>query len=411
MLGDWPLNGVDEMTTETTSTRTPTETTEQGGAAGGAQTRRKRVNRSFPASSFEEALELPAAIQRIGGGEKVRRLTLFEQLDRSPESGPSRMLITNSSRYRLTQGSYGSEWLELTTTGKLATSSEVSERERLRARFELAIEGIPPFNLLYDRFKDHRLPTHAVLRDALAEEGYGDAELQECVETFIVNAKFLGLLRTIAGSERLVSVEQVLDELPARQVPDRPAIRENGLAAVTASTANGDHAAVADWSKVCFFVAPIGDDDSETRHHSDLLLASLVEPAIAELGLTVIRADGIDRPGVITAQVIEHIAKARLVVADLSFHNPNVFYELALRHATGKPTVHLVRSQDNIPFDIDQFRTIRIDTSDIYAFVPQMETYKAEIAIHARRGLDEEGTGAGPLAVFYPDFTLRVNGS
>jgi hypothetical protein len=386
--------------------------TTQGGGNEGVEGRRKRVNRSFPASSFEEALELPLAIQRIGGGEKVRRLTLFEQLDRSPESGPSRMLITNSNRYGLTEGSYKAEWLELTPTGNVATSSEASERERLRARFELAIEGVPPFNLVYDRFKDHRLQTHAVLRDVLAEKGYRELELQECVETFIVNAKFLGLLRTIAGSERLVSVEQILDDLPARPLPERLSVSENGLApTVTAIPTNGDAATIADWSKVCFFVAPIGDDESETRQHSDLLLASLVEPAITELGLTVIRADGIDRPGVITAQVIEHIAKARLVVADLSFHNPNVFYELALRHATGKPTVHLVRSQDSIPFDIDQFRTIRVDTSDIYAFVPQIETYKAEIATHARRALDEEGTAAGPLAVFYPDFALSVNGA
>src|SRR6266508_2447678 len=57
-----------------------------------AKARRKRVSRSFPAAPFEEALELPLAIQRIGGGEKVRRLTLFEQLDKSPESGPSRMM-------------------------------------------------------------------------------------------------------------------------------------------------------------------------------------------------------------------------------------------------------------------------------------------------------------------------------
>jgi hypothetical protein len=99
-----------------------------------------------------------------------------------------------------------------------------------------------------------------------------------------------------------------------------------------------------------------------------------------------------------------------LVVADLSFHNPNVFYELALRHALGKPTVHVIRTQDRIPFDIEQFRTIRIDTTDLYAFVPQIETYKAEIATQARRALDEEGTPAGPLVVFYPDLGLSVNG-
>lgn len=371
--------------------------------------RRKRVSRNFPAAPFEEALELPVAIQRIGGGEKVRRLTLFEQLDKSPESGPSRMMITNSSRYGLTTGSYKAEWLELTPNGRVATSSDASAREQLRARFELAIESVPPFKLLYERFKDHRVPTHAVMRDALAEAGYEEDGLQECVETFIVNAKFLGLLRTIAGSERLVSIEQLLDELPGRAARRQQVVGDSPASAPSANGADGA-SADGDWSRICFFAAPIGDDASETRQHSDLILASLVEPAIEELGLEVVRADGIDRPGVITAQVIEHIAKARLVVADLSFHNPNVFYELALRHATDKPTVHLIRTQDRIPFDIDQFRTIRIDTTDLYAFVPQMETYKAEIATQARRALDEEGTPAGPLVVFYPDLALSVNG-
>lgn len=388
------------------------EKTQEAKAITQATARRKRVSRSFPAAPFEEALELPLAIQRIGGGEKVRRLTLFEQLDKSPESGPSRMMITNSSRYGLTTGSYTAEWLELTAKGRIATSSDASAREQLRARFELAIEGVPPFKLLYDQFKDHRVPTHAVMRDALAEGGYQDDELQECVETFVVNAKFLGLLRTSAGSERLVSIDQLVDELPARSPRQPGMVGDVVTTPEPGARRNGDDrvSVDGDWSHICFFVAPIGGDASETRQHSDLILASLVEPAIEELGLTVVRADGIDRPGIITAQVIEHIAKGRLVVADLSFHNPNVFYELALRHATGKPTVHLIRAQDEIPFDIDQFRTIRIDTTDLYAFVPQIETYKAEIATHARRALDEEGTRAGPLAVFYPDFAVSVNG-
>jgi hypothetical protein len=202
----------------------------------------------------------------------------------------------------------------------------------------------------------------------------------------------------------LISIEQLLDDLPRtpiRKVAERTAIQEPNQIVVTNE---------GDWSKVCFYIAPIGAEESEDRQHSDLVLASLVEPAISELGLAVIRADGIDKPGIITTQVIEHIAKARLVVADLSFHNPNVFYELALRHATGKPTIHLVRLQDSIPFDIGEFRTIVIDTSDLYSFVPQMETWKAEIATHARRALEEEGTPAGPLAIYYPDFRSAVNG-
>jgi hypothetical protein len=400
--GDAPARREGKTRKKTTKKRSRTRVTTGGKARpNGAATPARRSPRLFPASTFEEALELPWAIQKISGGEKVRRLTLFEQLDKSPESGPSRQMITNASRYGLITGSYKAEWLELTASGRKATSNEVSERERLQAQFELAIARIEPFKLLYDALRDRRVPTHAVMRDLLADAGYASDQLQECVNTFIVNAKFLGLLRAIAGSERLTSIEQLIDE--------RPAGIPSSAASPAADDASGDSTSdVEDWSRICFYVTPIGDTDSETRQHSDLILASLVEPALAEIGLTVIRADRIDKPGVITKQIIEHVAKARLVIADLSFHNPNVFYELALRHTTGKPTIHLIRTGERIPFDIGQFRTIHIDTSGLYAFVPQIETYRAEIATHARRALDEEGTAAGPLAIFYPDLNSHL---
>jgi hypothetical protein len=362
---------------------------------------RTRSARVIPATSFEDGLELPLAIQEYGADGRIRRLTLFEQLDKSPESGRSRQMITNSSRYGLTIGSYGAEWLELTELGRTATDEEAPARERLRARFTLAIAQIEPFNLLYERLSGHRVPAHAAMRDILAEAGVPSDQLQECVDTFIVNAKFLGLLRTIGGSERLISIEQLLDDFPA-------ASRAAVIAYEQTERADVPIGAVEDWSRICFYVTPIGSAASEPRKHSDLILASLVEPAMSELELMVVRADTIEKPGVITKQVIEHVANARLVIADLSFHNPNVFYELALRHATGKPAIHLIRKGEQIPFDIGQFRTIEIDTTDIHTYVPQIQTWRAEIATHARRALEEEDVRSGPLAVYYPEFGTEL---
>ena len=121
-----------------------------------------------------------------------------------------------------------------------------------------------------------------------------------------------------------------------------------------------------------------------------------VEPAVQEFELVVIRADKIGKPGMISAQIIEHIARARLVVADLSFHNPNVFYELALRHARRLPVVQITRAVDPIPFDLEQFRTVQIDTTDIFSFVPRLESYRAEIANHIRRALSGSGDVENP---------------
>jgi hypothetical protein len=48
----------------------------------------------------------------------------------------------------------------------------------------------------------------------------------------------------------------------------------------------------------------------------------IIKPAVEEFGLIVVRADQMGKAGMIGKQVIEHILNARLVIADLSFHNP-----------------------------------------------------------------------------------------
>ncbi len=55
---------------------------------------------------------------------------------------------------------------------------------------------------------------------------------------------------------------------------------------------------------------------------------------------------------------------ADLVVADLSRLNANVFYELAIRHATRRPAVHLVSADGTIPFDVNQIRIIKFNLAD-----------------------------------------------
>jgi hypothetical protein len=346
-------------------------------------------------------------MQRMGS-DRVRRLTLFEELGRSAESGPSRQLIINSGRYGLTTGGVQAEWIELTDQGKVATNPDVPRRQQTRARFTLAIDNIPPFKTIYDRFIGNRVPSQSVMRDFLREQQYQEAEIQECIDTFTVNAKFVGVLRVIAGAERLLPIDHVLDELPQGPASQTAEI------AVTARERAGSPvpaAEVQDWASICFYVTGIGDEETEVRKHSDLFLGSIVEPALAEFNLTVVRADQIGKPGMITAQVIEHIVNSRVVIADLSYHNPNVFYEIAPRHAVRKPIVQLIRAADRIPFDLDQFRTIKIDTTDIYSLVPQIETHRSEIANQVRRALEGTTMVENPLTVFYPNFWELLAGT
>lgn len=369
-----------------------------------AKKRKKRKQRPFPACSFSEAMELASSILEFGSGQPVRRISLFDHLGKSPESSTSRQLITNAGKYGLTKGSYGAEHLELTPEGAKAVDEEISKREQLKAKIKLAIENIPPFKSLYDRFVSNKLPARAALIDATKEFEVSDEFVEEAVDTFIVNLRDLGLLQTLSGAERIVTVDHLLDTLPAASLKQET----NNQQAHTHSPGHLVTLEQANFESTCFYVTPIGEEDSEHRKHSDLFLGSIVEPALEQFQMKVVRADAIDKPGLITRQIIDYLLRSRLVIADLSFHNPNVFYELAIRHAARLPVVQIIRASDRVPFDLNQVRTIKIDTSDIYSLVPKIETYKSEIGSQVRRALENPDSVDNPISTFYPNLKMLL---
>lgn len=367
-----------------------------------AALRKRRSARSFPASTFEEPLEFAAAVLRIGSGQPVKRLTLFDQLGKSPESGNSRQLIINSGKYNLTKGGVQAENIELTSDGHKAVDDQINARERARVRVELAIIAIEPFQKLYEKFVGNKLPAHAVLIDAAKDAGIDPVHAAEAVDTFVVNLRFVGLLKTLSGAERIISLDMLLSDLPSASSATAAA---SVARAPSTSIMTSEHA---QFESTCFYIAPIGDEGSEPRKHSDLFLGSIVEPALEQFQLKVIRADTIDKPGIITRQIIDYIMRSRLVIADLSFHNPNVFYELALRHAVKLPIVQLIRTVDRVPFDVNQMRTIQIDTTDIYSLVPRIDSYRAEVANQVRRALEADHVVDTPISTYFPNMTVNL---
>ena len=116
--------------------------------------------------------------------------------------------------------------------------------------------------------------------------------------------------------------------------------------------------------KSCFVIAPIGAADSDTRKRSDKVLRHIFRSALEEKYI-VTRADEIDEAGMITSQILRAVQDSHLVVADLTETNPNVLYELAVRHAIEKPVIHVIEPRlSKIPFDIAGFRTIEFDITD-----------------------------------------------
>lgn len=101
----------------------------------------------------------------------------------------------------------------------------------------------------------------------------------------------------------------------------------------------------------CFVIMPFGAPFDQ--YYEEVLV-----PSIIAADLKPIRADEINKPGVIMNQIWEGIISAQVCLADVTGRNANVMYELGLAHANGKPVVQLVQNPDDLPFDLRAYRHI-----------------------------------------------------
>lgn len=117
--------------------------------------------------------------------------------------------------------------------------------------------------------------------------------------------------------------------------------------------------------KTCFVVMAIGE-----QTHGDKKISSsdlrdrytgLIKESIESMSedIRVIRADDVSSSGSISSDVFKKLIQSDYVVVDLTFPNPNVFYELGLRHAIRNKTILIKgKGSDNNPFDISGLRYI-----------------------------------------------------
>jgi hypothetical protein len=122
--------------------------------------------------------------------------------------------------------------------------------------------------------------------------------------------------------------------------------------------------------KTCFVIMPIGDQEVGGRKVTAAELKTryddLIKEAIrkADPDFEVVRADEVSAPGTITIDILTRIMHSELVVADVTYPNPNVFYELGLRHACRIGTI-IIRDKAvaGIPFDIAHLRHIEYENT------------------------------------------------
>ena len=114
----------------------------------------------------------------------------------------------------------------------------------------------------------------------------------------------------------------------------------------------------------CFVIGPIGDRDAsldscerKIYEESIEVWEAVIKPSCERFGIQPLRSDLIARTGEIPEQIFKHLRDDHLVIADLTGANPNVMYELGLRHTTGKLTIQ-IGERGRLPFDVNTIRTI-----------------------------------------------------
>ena len=104
----------------------------------------------------------------------------------------------------------------------------------------------------------------------------------------------------------------------------------------------------------CFVIMPFGPP-------FDRYFKNIFVPAIEDAGLRPIRGDSIFMPSAIMPDIWRFLSEAKVLIADLTGRNPNVFYELGLAHALQKPVILVAGSLDDVPFDLRGLRVLGYD--------------------------------------------------
>jgi len=113
--------------------------------------------------------------------------------------------------------------------------------------------------------------------------------------------------------------------------------------------------------KTCFVIMPFGEkkDLDGKSINFDKIYKDFIKGAVAELGIECVRCDEIAETGWIHSKMFKHIFEADVAVVDITALNPNVFYELGIRHALNKHVTVLIRKAGTpTPFNIQGFQML-----------------------------------------------------
>jgi len=294
---------------------------------------------AYPRHSIDKCLRIPRAIIEQNAGKDCTESEAAGFVGVGM-SGDFRLELSSCKKFSL---------LERPETGRIQPT-ELAKKivrpqnpdEELKS-LRQSIINAPCISEVYSHYRGENLPDELFFRNALIDKfRIPEDKISEFTDIFIGSLLAGKLIEEREGKKRVLDItEEVLG------VSD-PEQRRKALGKDVKIT-SGD---------TCFvmmpFASPIGDYYSK-----------VYETAIRKAGLVPVRADiEIFATGKIINQIWRGISNAKVLLAELTNRNPNVFYELGLAHAAGKPVVLVSSNQEDVPFDLQHIRVIYYDIHD-----------------------------------------------
>jgi hypothetical protein len=152
----------------------------------------------------------------------------------------------------------------------------------------------------------------------------------------------------------------------------------------------------------CLVIGPFGPPTSEDRKRSDSLLKNVIQPVCESEGIKAVRDIDKNPPGELPAALMRELFEADLVIADLTNHNPNAFYELGIRHTTGRPTIHMAFAPaSTLPFDIQTMNVISIELDQFGGWIQPAKDALLHQIREIKEGTPDFSSAAHEAALCY----------
>jgi hypothetical protein len=211
-----------------------------------------------------------------------------------------------------------------------------------------AFRTVEDFKRVQDYYGDKKIPEDEFFANTLTREfNIPKDRVDAFSDTFLANLKFL---RSFSPSPGIGGESANLGHSHSGKSENASGQFTN----VDLADGSPSEGRVREFLDTCFVMMPFGE--WQDRYYRDIYVH-----AIKDAGLEPVRGDELYHTGSVVEQIWEQIEKAKLLVADLTGRNPNVFYELGLAHAAAKPVVFTAANIDDVPFDLRHLRVIVYD--------------------------------------------------